>query len=169
VTKATSDVFSMMLDMEVRFAGMATESKASDSGLLSLVGITGEWGGSGVFFCSPALASIICARMLGSALDPAKPTIDDEVLDVVAEVTNMVVGNIKDALESITGPLAISVPTVIHGRNFHFRNALGLRGESLAFSAEDERFEIRIALAPVPVQAAARPRIPILNLAHALS
>ncbi len=172
VTEATSEVFSMMLDMEVtldkdgRADGAASESRPSENGLISLVGITGEWGGSGVFCCSPVLASIICARMLGCELDHSKPAIDEEVLDVVAEITNMMIGNIKNALEHLTGPLAISVPTVIHGRNFQFRNACGLKSTALGFSSEGEHFEVRIALAPASAHSAVRPRIPILGLAH---
>ena len=167
VTEATSEVFSMMLDMEVRAAGPVTDARPAAAGLIALVGITGDWGGSGVFCCSPMLASIICSRMLGTELDElAKPVIDEEVLDVVAEVTNMMVGNIKNGLEPITGPLAISVPTVIHGRNFEFRNGYGLKGTSIAFKTGEERFEVRIALAPTAEQSAVRSRIPILGLAH---
>jgi len=166
VTEATSEVFSMMLDMEVRYEGVLSDLKASRSGLLSLVGITGDWGGSGVFCCSPTLAGILCARMLGESPDPVKPVVDEEVLDVVAEVTNMMIGNIKNGLESITGPLAISVPTVIHGRNFQFRNAGGLKASALAFSTEGQNFEVLISLAPASKQAAARSRIPIFGLAH---
>jgi len=166
VTEATTEVFSTMLDMEVRFAGFASDARPADSGLISLVGITGEWGGSGVFCCSPVLASVICARMLGSDLDPAKPTIDEEVLDVVAEVTNMMIGNVKNGLEEVTGPLAISVPTVIHGRNFQFRNTAGLRGVALSFTSEGERFEVRISLAPTAEQSGTRARIPVLGLAQ---
>ncbi len=166
VIEATSEVFSMMLDIEVRHEGTATDASPSATGLISLVGITGEWGGSGVFCCSPVLASIICSRMLGAELDSARPIIDEEVLDVVAEVTNMMIGNIKNGLEPVTGPLAISVPTVIHGRNFQFRNACGLKGTALSFSAEGEHFEVRIALAPTAEQNAIRSRIPVLGLAH---
>ncbi len=166
VTEATAEVFSMMLDMQVEYTGSVSDSRASDSGVISLVGITGEWGGSGVFCCTPTLASVLCTRMLGTSLDPDKPIIDEEVLDVVAEVTNMMIGNIKNGLEPITGPLAISVPTVIHGRNFQFRNVCGLRGAALAFSAEGQKFEVRIGLAPVAEQSAVRSRIPVLGLAH---
>jgi len=166
VTEATSEVFSMMLDMEARFEGVVMAAKSSNSGLISLVGITGDWGGSGVFCCSPALASLISSRMLGTQPDPSKVVIDEEVLDVVAEVTNMMVGNIKNGLETITGPMAISVPTVIHGKNFHFRNSGGLQGVALAFSTEGEKFEVRISLVPASEQAAARSRIPIFGLAH---
>lgn len=164
VVDATSEVFSMMLGMESRFEGPVAETRSSEPGLISLVGITGAWGGSGVFCCSPEYATLICQQMLGSLADLTKG-IDSEVMDVVAEITNMVVGNIKNALEPVTGPLAISVPTVIHGRNFQFRNLAGLRGTALSFSTGEGRFEVRIALAPVMEGAAVRSKIPILGLA----
>ena len=144
VTEATKEVFSMMLDMEVRFTGPAGQTRAPELGIISLVGITGDWGGSGVFCCSPVLASILCARMLGDEVTPGAVSINEEVLDVVAEITNMMIGNIKNGLEPITGPLAISVPTVIHGRNFEFRNASSLQAVALAFATEDQAFEVRM-------------------------
>lgn len=165
VTEATSEVFSMMLDMEVRFTGAVSDTATSNTGLISIVGITGEWSGSGVFCCSPSLAGLICARMLGTAVSETPGSVDEEVLDVVAEVTNMMIGNVKNGLEPITGPLAISVPTVIHGRNFQFRNAQGLRGATLSFEAEGESFEVRIGLAPGSAQSA-RAKTPVFGLAN---
>jgi chemotaxis protein CheX len=157
----------MMLDMDVQPVGVVNDTRPSASGLISLVGITGEWGGSGVFCCSPGLAATISSRMLGTEIDHSKPVIDEEVLDVIAEVTNMVIGNIKNALEGTTGPLAISIPTVIHGRNFEFRNVCGLRGTAISFrTPEAEEFEIRIALAPSAEQNSVRSRIPVLGFAH---
>jgi len=166
VTEATSEVFSTMLDMQVEYVGIDTDARTAQSSLISLVGITGEWGGSGVFCCSPILASRIWAQMMGENFDPEQLSVTEEVLDVVAEVTNMMIGNIKNGLETITGPLAISVPTVIHGRNFQFRNSLGLKGIALTFKTGEDRFEVRISLAPAPEQSATRSRIPILGLAH---
>ncbi len=166
VKEATAEVFSMMLEMEVQPTGVVSDSHPSDNGLIALVGITGDWGGSGVFCCTPVLASIISSRMVGREADHVKPVIDEEVLDVVAEITNMMIGNIKNGLEPLTGPLAISVPTVIHGRNFQFRNACGLKGTALTFTSEGEEFEVRIALAPVTEESGVRSRIPILGLAH---
>jgi chemotaxis protein CheX len=166
VTESVTEVFSTMLDMGVRFTGFAGATRAPELGIISLVGITGDWGGSGVFCCSPVLASILCAGMLGTELSPGTPSIDEEVLDVVAEITNMVIGNVKNGLEPITGPLAISVPTVIHGRNFEFRNASGLSSAALAFASDDQAFEVRISLAPTTEQSGVRVRIPVLGLAH---
>ncbi|HWE49115.1 MAG TPA: chemotaxis protein CheX [Bryobacteraceae bacterium] len=166
IIDSTSEVFSTMLDLEVQFTGFASDAKTADAGLISLVGITGEWGGSGVFCCSPALASTICARMLGNEADPDNPVINEEVLDVVAEVTNMMIGNVKNGLEAATGPLAISVPTVIHGRNFQFRNSGSAHGVALSFTAGEESFEVRVALSPTAERGGGRPRIPVLGLAH---
>ena len=173
VVGATTEVFTTMLNMDVENTAEAAEAAPMEAGLVSIVGITGDWAGSGLFCCSPAFAAAICSKMLGSAVDPANPAIDEEVLDVVAEVTNMVVGNIKNSLEPVVGPLAISVPTVIHGRNFHFRNLAGLSKSATVFEADGEKFEVRVSLAPAqratsaPAQrATGRPRIPVFGLAH---
>ncbi len=167
VTEATTEVFSTMLGIDIRCMGAASPPRRSEFGIISLVGITGKWAGSGVVCCSPALASVLCSRMLGGEEEPGAPAINEEVLDVVAEITNMMIGNIKNGLECVTGPLAISVPTVIHGRNFEFRNSSGLRAAALAFSVEDKIFEVRISLAPASERSGVRSRIPILGLAQA--
>src|SRR5579884_2679835 len=153
----------MMLNMEVKTTGDAAEAAPTEAGLVSIVGITGDWAGSGLFCCSPAFASVICSKMLGS--EAASDAIGEEVLDVVAEVTNMVIGNVKNSLEPELGALAISVPTVIHGRNFHFRNLAGLSAAATVFEAEGEKFEVRVYLAPAQ-KTAGRPRVPVFGLAH---
>ena len=51
--------------------------------------------------------------------------VDEEVLDAMAEVTNMVVGNVKTLLEEQVGAMGLSIPTVIFGRNFTTKSAGG--------------------------------------------
>lgn len=166
VTDATSDVFMMMLGMEVRYVGSAAGEPAADTGLISLVGITGEWGGAGILCCAPLLARLLCSRMLGTPAGDDTPSVDEEVMDVVAEVTNMVIGNIKNGLEAVVGPLAISVPTVIHGRNFQFRNTFGRECAALTFETEGQSFQVRLSLAPASDRPQHQGRVPILGLAH---
>ncbi len=60
----------------------------------------------------------------------------------------------------------IGVPTVIHGCNFEFRHASGLTGTSIAFTGGEERFEVRVALAPSPGHGSVHSGIPVLGLAH---
>jgi chemotaxis protein CheX len=45
------------------------------------------------------------------------PSVDDEVLDAVGELTNMIVGSVKNGLEDRLGAMQLSVPTVVYGKN----------------------------------------------------
>ena len=65
VIEATSEVFLTMLEMEV-IDGLIDDTEDPGSGLISLVGITGDWGAPACC-CSRRLCGlIVCGRMLGS-------------------------------------------------------------------------------------------------------
>jgi len=146
IRAATEEVFATMLGAAIDFNENAKADP--DGGLMALVGLTGDWSGAGTLSCSPALGNRAAAAMFMSepAADPS--AINDEVLDAVAELTNMVVGNIKNTLEQRLGPMAISIPSVIYGRNFHFRSLTGKVIASLAFSWDSEPLEVKVVLAP---------------------
>ena len=165
VIETTQEVFSTMLDMRVQCLGPAEDAPSSEAGLIALVGITGDWTGSGFFGCSPRMAATIYGRMLGECPHSDPGVVNEEILDITAEMSNMLIGNMKNAIARLVGPLAISIPTVIHGRNFRLRNGSGLRGVSLMFEAEADRFEIRIALSPAPEKPSVRLRASVLDLA----
>jgi chemotaxis protein CheX len=74
--------------------------------------------------------------------------IDEEVLDAIGEVTNMVLGNVKTALEEELGPMGLSIPTVIYGRNFSTRSVAKSKWTVVPFSCEGERVEVHFCLAP---------------------
>jgi chemotaxis protein CheX len=86
--------------------------------------------------------------------------IDDEVLDAVAEVTNMIVGNVKTALDDVIGPMGLSIPTVIYGRNFTSRTVGKQDWTIVPFKVENELFEVQICLAP---RDSARPRVSLVG------
>ena len=85
----------------------------------ALLGLTGAWSGSGQFSCAPELACRIAAQMLMSEYK----TVDEDVLDAVAEVANMIIGNVKNMLEAGLGPMGLSVPTIVFGEQFDTRVA----------------------------------------------
>ncbi len=62
------------------------------------------------------------------------PSVNEDVLDAVAELTNMIIGSVKTDLESQLGPLGLSIPTVVFGRNFRTRSAGRPSGCTSAFS-----------------------------------
>lgn len=107
-----------------------------------LIGFSGEVVGSGSLHCSGA-----CAMRLASALLMGEyERVDAEVLDAVAEVTNMIVGNFKTALEDDLGAIGISTPTVIYGQQYAARNFGASEWIVVPFRYEGEEFDIRISL-----------------------
>jgi chemotaxis protein CheX len=146
IRAATEEVFGTMLGAVIE-PDESAETEP-EGGMMALVGLTGNWSGAGTFGCSPALGNRAAAAMFMSEPAADLTAINDEVLDAVAEVTNMVVGNIKNTLEQQLGPMAISIPSVIYGRNFHFRSLTGKVIASARFRWDNEPMEVKVILAP---------------------
>jgi chemotaxis protein CheX len=143
---STLQVFSTMLGEELLLEGVTTEREAADvrDGVVSFVGLAGTWAGTGCITCSPELACRICAQMLMTEAT----AVNEEVLDAVAEVTNMIIGNVKTDLEPHLGVLGLSVPTVVYGRNFRARNAGHAEWVVERFAWSDEILTVKLCLTP---------------------
>jgi chemotaxis protein CheX len=165
IRAATEEVFATMLGAAIDLDESAKDDPGG--GLMALVGLTGSWSGAGTLLCSPSLANHAASAMFMSepAADPN--AINDEVLDTVAELTNMVVGNIKNSLETHLGTMAISIPSVIYGRNFHFKSLTGRVIASMAFRWNGEPLEVKVVLAPSSEnEGHSRLRSAVLALSH---
>lgn len=145
ITQATREVFSMMMSMELQpgdaFCG---RSAGTEAGVLALVGLAGAWNGTGSLSCSPQMACRLASQMLMTEY----AAIDDEVLDAIAEVANMIIGNIKTELEKKVGCMALSTPTVIFGHNFETRRIGGQEWTTVPFPCEGEQIRVQVCLAP---------------------
>ena len=122
VSKASREVFETMLNLplEVDQSVMRTTIEPqSFHGVVALVGVAGSWTGTGHISCSPEFAQ----RLAGALLMAEYDSVNDDVLDAVAEVANMIVGNVKTFFEEKLGPLGLTVPTVIYGRNYQTRSS----------------------------------------------
>jgi chemotaxis protein CheX len=74
--------------------------------------------------------------------------VNEEVLDAVAELTNMIIGSVKNDLERELGPLGLSIPTVVFGKNFRTKSAGHAEWIVRRFHWDSDAFEVRICLAP---------------------
>jgi chemotaxis protein CheX len=142
---AVLEVFSTMLsgNIEPREGSLQRDFPEGKDGVVSFIGLAGTWTGTGSITCSPAAACHICSHLLMADY----PSVNEEVLDAVAELTNMIVGNVKSDLERHLGPLGLSIPTVIFGRNFKTKSA---RAEWIVqpFRWEGEDLVLKVALTP---------------------
>jgi chemotaxis protein CheX len=149
IIRSTHQVFSTMLDAQVQFDVAAIESRAPEAndGVVSFIGLAGSWAGSGSLACSPSMACRVCSQMLMTE----SQAVDDEVLDAVAELTNMIIGGVKTDLEPSLGPLGLSIPTVVYGKNFKAKGAGITEWIVASFLWESERLLVKICLAPTDV------------------
>ena len=145
IRQSTLQVFSTMLGVDIEPLGFTLEDGTpnANDGVVSLIGLAGAWAGTGSVTCSPALACRICATMLMTDT----PSVNEEVLDAVAELTNMIIGNVKTDLEIETGPLGLSIPTVVFGKNFKTKSAGHAEWLVMPFRWDEEILTVKLCLA----------------------
>jgi chemotaxis protein CheX len=145
--EAAYEVFSTMLNQTATQAApiIRQSIEVLNDGVVSLIGITGEWVGSGVLSCSSPCARWMSSQMMMAEFDE----VDDEVLDAIGEITNMIIGNFKNTVAEQTGPLAMSVPAVVHGQNMHTTTRGGSK-EWIAFpiTCQEHYLELLVQLRP---------------------
>lgn len=146
IRQSVEEVFGTMLGLEVVAGEAFVDHNPPEpkEGVVSLIGLAGQWAGSGSFSCSASLAQ----KISGALLMQEFSSIDDEVLDAMGEVTNMVLGNVKTALEAELGNMGLSIPTVIYGRNFMTRGVSKSAWSVVPFRCLDETIDVRLCIAP---------------------
>jgi chemotaxis protein CheX len=119
VRRSVTDVFRTMLGLEIELGCFTEKSSPEESQkVVALIGLAGQWIGTGVIDCRPEFACRIASLMLLTEYQ----AVNEDVLDAMAEMANMIFGNVKTELEEHLGGLGLSIPTVIFGRNFATRS-----------------------------------------------
>ena len=160
IRNATLEVFSTMLGSELQpgEAFLDNSTPGPKEGVVALIGLAGEWAGSGILCCNAETARQISGLLLMQEF----AAVDEEVLDAVGEVTNMIFGNVKTALEEETGPMGLSIPTVIYGRNFSTRSVGKSEWTVAPFRWDRHEVEVYLCLSPAQkASSAARPLHPL--------
>jgi chemotaxis protein CheX len=146
INQSTVEVFSTMLGVVLTpgLASSAGEAPDANCEVVSFIGLAGPWAGAGCLSCSAALACRVCATMLMMEAS----TVNEDVLDAVAELTNMIIGNVKTTLETQLGPLGLSIPTVVYGRNFKTKTAGTADWIVVRFAWEEDFLTVKLCLTP---------------------
>jgi chemotaxis protein CheX len=146
INRSTIEVFSTMLSVELAPGAVSSEGETPGANceVVSFIGLAGTWAGAGSLSCSPALACRVCASMLMMEAT----TVNEDVLDAVAELTNMIIGSMKTTLETQLGPLGLSIPTVVYGRNFKTKTAGTADWIVVRFPWEEDFLTVKLCLTP---------------------
>lgn len=136
VQETTSAVFATMLGLTVTPLGISLDrqSTVANAGLVAMVGMAGPVSGSGCLCFSKSFGCYAASRFFMAEYGD----VNDEVLDAVAEITNMIIGGLKTAIEEDLGPMGLSIPTVVFGENFVTRNPTLEERMVLSFRCADE-------------------------------
>ena len=146
IRSATRDVFTTMLGLEVESADPYTEIQVAlpSEGIIAVIGMAGAWVGTASICCSASFACLMATQMLGMEYT----AVEEDVLDAVAEIANMVVGNFKTSAEGRLGLLGLSIPTVIYGLNFRARTAGREQWIVVPFRCRGANLDVKICLTP---------------------
>lgn len=148
VRTTTIEVFSTMLGVEVAALAptVAKQLTTRNSGLVAIVGMAGAVSGSGSFCLSQNLACRVSSRFLMQ--DPEFDEVNDDVLDAVAELSNMIVGGLKTILEEQFGPMGLSIPQIVFGENYVTRSSSAGDRIAIPFECQDggEIFNVVICI-----------------------
>src|ERR1019366_1131529 len=139
IRTAAEEVFSTMLSTELRFAESYRDKGPSHplDGVICLIGMAGEWTGTGTISCSAEFACRIASQMLMAEY-------------AVVEIANMILGNVKTALERSLGTIGMSIPTAIFGKNFLAKSFGNETWSVVVFDCEGQRLEVKLFLKPAP-------------------
>ena len=146
ISSSTRNVFETMLGGQAEEVAEAVEPGPPDAndGVVSFIGIAGSWAGTGSLSCSSSMACAVCSQLLMTE----SLAVNEEVLDAVAELTNMIIGGVKTDLEQHLGPLGLSIPTVVFGRNFKTRSVGSTEWIVERFRWNSEDLVVKMCLAP---------------------
>jgi chemotaxis protein CheX len=122
---ATRDVFKTMVFHDVKTGSpLAGEGLRPGANVVGTVAFAGKTSGLVVFYCSLDSARAITASMLG--VEPG--TVNGELPDAIAELTNMIAGSFRTRMAGVRGETwAISVPTVTVGSDFQTKYVRGVQ------------------------------------------
>ena len=115
---ATGEIFDAMLGLELEPLNGHSLPNEPDK-VTASVGLSGGWNGAVVFECSRQTACMLAGAMLAIEFDE----FDNDVKDVVGEITNMVAGNVS---RSLTGSPALAPPCIVEGSDYSM-DVLGVK------------------------------------------
>ena len=129
----TREVFDTMLSMELNEQDAA--SLTDGNRIVGSVSLAGSVSGTVNIHVSDTFAAQITANMLGMELDEIES--DEEVHDVIGELSNMIGGDLKSRLCDAGFVCELSIPSITSGRDFNIESKGWAVKESVCFQYQD--------------------------------
>ncbi len=113
---ATQEVFETMLSMELGEIDAIKQLPEDTRQVVGSVSMAGTVSGTVNIYVGDMFAKVITADMLGMELDEVDS--DEEIHDVVGELSNMIGGDLKSRLCDAGFDCSLSIPSITSGKDF---------------------------------------------------
>ncbi|MDR3110897.1 MAG: chemotaxis protein CheX [Planctomycetaceae bacterium] len=133
VIESLEKTFEISCSMQIARTGLQLmENNQALQPISGIIGVSGRAVGTIVLSLGTDVAKYAAKMML--MLDEMPPEVDDDVMDVVGELTNMVTGGAKAKLEEYH--LSMSLPNVLCGDNCRLHFPSNCRPIAIPFKCE---------------------------------
>ena len=130
IVNAVNNVFDMMLSMDVEISDADSQVVVDGNQIVGLVSFAGDVMGSINIQVGDIFARLITSAMLGMELDEID---DEEVSDVIGELSNMIGGDLKSRFCDSGFPCQLSIPSIATGSDFRIKSKGWMKHERFAF------------------------------------
>jgi chemotaxis protein CheX len=116
LTKATTDLFSTMMAMELESTAVLTNRGdiTEEIVITGIIGLAGAYKGTLAVHFTQAMALKSISAMLGMECEE----LSDDMRDAIGEVANIIAGGLKTELSARGITFDLSLPTIIAGNNY---------------------------------------------------
>jgi flagellar motor switch protein FliN len=144
ITNSVTDIFETMLAMEVK--PVETVSKKSVEGLRNVgsVNFAGDIAGIINFQVSDEFARLMTASMLGMEIEELEG--QEEINDFIAEISNIIGGNLKSSYLDIGIICELSTPSITKGNDFIIESFDMTTYERLAFKSNEHDIFVEVGI-----------------------
>ncbi|NNL74953.1 MAG: flagellar motor switch protein FliN [Desulfobacterales bacterium] len=144
ITDSIIDVFETMVSMEVELSDSEPPDISGTKRMLAAVNFAGSVAGIFNIQVTSELACLMTANMLD--MEPEEVEDDAETKDLLAEISNIVGGNLKSALSDGGHPCVLSTPSIICGADFTTKSLEMERFERFAFKHQQHYILAEVGL-----------------------
>lgn len=148
------ELFDVMLEMPVEPVEDAELPASGEDRILGQISFAGQVKGSLEFMVGTEFAFVLAGSMLGMESDEIG---EEEVRDVIGEISNIVAGNLKAAFNDSGLTCKISPPSITYGTDFSTEIANMDRYERYCFEHDGNRIFVEVC---VKIDESAKVKIP---------
>ncbi len=144
ITKSVLDVFDTMLSFQLEPVQDKDDADLKEMRIAGSVNFAGQVSGIIHIHVKKDFALIMASAMLGMTPDEIEG--EDEIKDVICELSNIVGGNLKSFFNDSGFYCALSTPSITLGDDFTIKSLNTERYESLSFSYQQHTIRIEVGV-----------------------